>query len=492
MKLKNIFCLLVIVPLSVLGGESISLQQARQMAIEHNRKMQMYALERERASLQTRSAFNDHLPRFEAEAGYQRLNKPYQLFDGDKFLPVIPWQGIDPQTGNFNPAIFQDPDLAPDVLVFDPNTGQIVHDAEGNPVFQNYAWLPADEGKIGQKNNYRFSFSMRQPIYMGGRIRSGHKISQKAEHIALSQWEQSISEVTFRTDELFWQVITLEEKLKLTHSWLQMLEKLVNDLENLFEEGIITHNQVLQAKVKHNEVELLKVQAENALRLSRMALNQHIGRPFMSEFDLVAEFEPEVLTLEEEMLTEKALEQRAELQMLNEAVAIANELVSVNRAEMFPTIGLIADYSYSNPNPYNGFRNEFGGDYTIGVGISIPIYHFGERRRQVTLARIEHQKVQLQKEEAAEMIALQVSQSLKSLDEARTRRELSALSVQQARENLELTQNLFVEGRATTRDVLEAQTYWQEAREAAIAAQNEEMMAFTRLQKNIGALQSIR
>jgi len=192
------------------------------------------------------------------------------------------------------------------------------------------------------------------------------------------------------------------------------------------------------------------------------------------------------------MLTEKALEQRAELQMLNEAVAIANELVSVNRAEMFPTIGLIADYSYSNPNPYNGFRNEFGGDYTIGVGISIPIYHFGERRRQVTLARIEHQKVQLQKEEAAEMIVLQVSQSLKSLDEARTRRELSALSVQQARENLELTQNLFVEGRATTRDVLEAQTYWQEAREAAIAAQNEEMMAFTLLQKNIGALQSIR
>ncbi len=492
MKLKKIFFLLAMMPLSVLGGESINLQQARQMALEHNRKMQMYALERERASLQTRSAFNDHLPRFEAEAGYQRRNKPYQLFDGDKFFPVIPWQGIDPQTGNFNPAIFQDPDLAPDVLVFDPNTGQVIYDADGNPVFQNYAWLPADEGKIGQKNNYSLGFSMRQPIYMGGRIRSGHEIAQKAEQIAHSQWEQSVSEVVFRTDELYWQVITLEEKLKLTHSYLQMLEQLVNDLENLFEEGVITNNQVLQAKVKHNEVELLKVQAENALRLSRMALNQHIGRPFLSEFDLITEFEPEVLTLEEETLTEKALEQRAELQMLNEAVAIASELVSVNRAEMLPTIGLIADYTYSNPNPYNGFRDEFGGDYTISVGISIPIYHFGERRRQVNLARIEQQKVQLQKEEAAEMIALQVSQSLKNLNEARTRRELSALSIQQARENLVLTQNLFTEGRATTRDVLEAQTYWQEAREAAIAARNEEMMAFTRLQKHIGALQQIR
>ncbi len=492
MKLSQIIFILTMMPLVVFSKDSINLQQARQMAIERNRKIQIDALERESASLQTRSSFNNYLPRFDAEAGYLRRNKSYQLFDGDKFLPVIPWQGINPQTGAFDPAIFHNPDLAPNMVVVDPNTGEVIHDAQGNPVFRNYAWLPAEEGKIGQKNNYSFGISVRQPLYTGGKISSGYQIAQKAEHIARAQSEQSISEVVFRTDELFWQVIALEEKSELTHAYLQMLGQLVTDLETLYEEGIITHNRVLQAQVKYNEVELMKLQAENALRLSRMALNQHIGVPFAGEYDLDRAFEPDILTLDGEMLTEKAIQQRAEIQILNEAVAIANELVHVNRADMFPSVGLIAEYTYVNPNPYNGFNTEFGGDYTIGIGVSIPIYHFGERRRQVALARIEHQKIQLQKEEAAEMITLQVSQSLKSLGEARNRRELSALSMQQAHENLEITQNLFAEGRATTRDVLEAQAYWQEAREADIFSRNEEMMAFSRLQKNIGELQKIR
>ena len=489
MTMRRILIMLTLLPVSGFSQETINLQQARQMAIEHNRNLQIDALERQSASLQTQSSFSNFLPRFDAEAGYQRRNKPYKLFDSDMFLPVLPWQGIDPQTGNLNPAILQDPELAPQILAFNPNTGEVLRDAEGNPIFQNYAWLPADEGKIGQKNNYSLGATMRQPIYMGGKIRSGYQIAQKAENIAQAQWEKSLSKVVFRTDELYWQVISLQEKVELTHAYLKMLEQLVKDLENLYAEGIITHNQVLQARVKYNEVELMKVQAENGLQLSRMALNQHIGLPFYNQPELKADFEPTMLALDEDNLTERAITQRAELQMLNQAVAIADELVKVNRADMLPSIGLMAGYNYTNPNPYNGFKDEFGGDYTIGVGISIPIYHFGDKRRQVSIARIEKEKVQLQHQEAREMIELQVSQSLFTLTEARTRRELSELSLQQAEENLNLTLDLFAEGRATTRDVLEAQAHWQEANEAGIAARNEEKMAFTRLQKNIGELQ---
>lgn len=489
MKKKQILMFLCILPVLNYAQEPIDLQRARQMSIEHNRKLKIKTLDCQSASLQTRSAFGNFLPRFEVEAGYQRKNKPYKLFDGDKFLPVIPWQGIDPSTGNFNPAIFQDPEIAPQVLAFNPSTGEVLHDAEGNPFFQNYAWLPADEGKIGRKNNYRLGFTMRQPIYMGGKIRSGYHIAQLAEEIAQQKMEKSLSEVVFRTDELFWQAVSLKEKVELTQTYLKMLQQLVTDLENLYTEGIITHNQVLQARVKYNEVELLRLQAENGLKLARMALNQHIGLSLFNQQELKSDFEPDKLFLDDENLTEIALKDRAELQMLNNAVAIADELVKVNRADMLPSIGLMAGYNYINPNPYNGFKDEFGGDYTVGIGISIPIYHFGDKRRQVSGAKIELKKAQLQLEEAREMIELQVNQSVFSVNEARTRRELSELSLRQAKENLEITQNLFAEGRATTRDVLEAQAHWKEAFQSSIDARTQEMLALTQLQKNIGQLQ---
>lgn len=486
--MRKILITLAFLPLFSVAQETLTLQQARQMAIDHNRHLQIHSLDRQSASLQTQSSRSNFFPRFDAEAGYQRRNKPYQLFDGDKFLPVVPWQGIDPVSGNFNPNVLSNPDLAPHILAINPDTGEVLRDANGNPVFRNYAWLPAHEGKIGQKNNFTMGVAMRQPLYMGGKIRSGHHIARHAENIAMAQFEMSLSEVVFRTDELYWQVISLQEKADLTHAYLQMLRQLVADLENLHAEGIITHNQVLQARVKQNEVELQRLQVENGLKLSQMALNQHIGLPLLSQPALTPDFEPEMLVLEEENLTQRALQQRAELLMLNHAVAIAEEMVKVNRADMLPSIGMMASYNFSNPNPYNGFRDEFGGDYTMGVGIKIPLYHFGDKRQQVSRAKIEREKMLLEQAEAREMIELQVSQSLFNLTEARKRSELSQLSLLQAQENLSITQNLFAEGRATTRDVLEAQAHWQEAHEAAIAARNQQKTAFTLLQKHIGEL----
>ncbi len=486
LTMRRLFFIMAMIPFLSLAQESINLQEARQMALEHNRQLKIDQLDNQGAALQTRSAFTNYLPRFDAEGAYQRRNKPYKLFDSDKFLPLIPYQGIDSETGSFNPAIMQDPELAPEFLVFNPLTGEPVTDEEGNPVFQQYAWLPKEKGEIGQKNNYQFGITLSQPLFMGGKIRSGHRIAQKAEKISEINKDLSISQVVFRTDELFWQVVALEEKLELSIAYLEMLDKLVQDLENLFEEGIVTRNQVLQAQVKYNEVELLKVKAENGLHLSRMALNQMLGQPLTREFELDENFEADMLLLDEENIAETAMSQRPELQMLNQSVSVAAEMIKVKRADMMPSMGLKAGYSYSNPNPYNGFKDEFGGDYSIGVGISIPIYHFGDKRREVAQARIEKEKMQLKKDDTREMIELQVNQSMLDFNEAMEKTKLTHLSLKQAKENLDVTNNLFREGRATTRDVLEAQAHWQEAQAAYIEAKASEKLAYSKLQKNLG------
>lgn len=484
--MRKFFFILFLMPMWGYAQQQLDLQQARQMALEHNRTLRHHTLEIKSSQLQRQTARSKFLPRLDAELGYQLRNKPYQLFESDKFLPVVPFQSIDPATGNLNPAAMQDPALAPGFLVFNPTTGELMRDAQGNPVFQHYAWLPKEEAKVGQTHNFRMGINLRQPLYMGGKIRSGLQIAYHADTLAALQHQLSVSEVVFRTDELYWQVIALEEKYQLTRDYLHMLQKLVEDLENLYAEGIITHNQVLQAKVKYNEVELLQTKASHGLQLSRMALNQHLGLPLHSQPILEQSLTMENLLITEENMAQVALEQRPELLMLNQAVAIAEQLIRVSQAEMLPSAGLLASYSASNPNPYNGFRDEFGGDYTLGVGISIPIYQFGEKRRDVARARIQKEQADLRRQETREMVELQVQQSLFNLKEASRRVELSSLSLQQARQNLEVTQNLFQEGRATTRDLLEAQAHWQEAHTARIEAQAGERLALTRLQKDLG------
>lgn len=52
-----------------------------------------------------------------------------------------------------------------------------------------------------------------------------------------------------------------------------------------------------------------------------------------------------------------------------------------------PDIFLSGGYTYLNPNPYKGFEKKFGGDWNIGVVLSMPIFHWGDRVHTLNAAK---------------------------------------------------------------------------------------------------------
>ncbi len=488
MKLLLSVFLFLILTATSWAQNSLSLEECRQLALENNKSLQAAAYDLEAATLQAGSARKHFFPKLFAEGGYMRRNKQYQLFDGDMFLPVISPEGIDQETGQFNPAVLQDPDLALDMLVINPETGQPFTDADGNPLFQRYAWLPEEEGKIGANDNYQFGVMLEQPIYMGGRIRSSHRMASAGERIARESKRLTEAEVIGKTDTRFWQVVSMQEKLELTQVWLEMLDHFVDDLKRLLDEGMVTQNQLLEAKVKRNEVRLKEMQANNGLRLSRMALAQITGMPLAEEFSLDPDFSPLSHAGEQGEMISMAMDQRPEVHMLKESTGIHLEKENIARSRMLPTVGLAGGYTYMNPNPYSGFSSEFGGDWHVGVSVKIPIYHFGEKRTQLAKSRVETKRSEVVLADAREKIELEVTRSLYTYEEAAARVDFAEMSLDQATENLRMTRHLFDEGRAATRDVLEAQALWQGAYQAHISAKNQQRVAYTELLKASGEL----
>ena len=481
-------CLVLLLTTASGAQNSLSLEECRELALENNKSLQAAAYDVDAATLQASSARKHFFPKLFAEGGFMRRNKQYQLFDGDMFLPVIPWEGIDQESGQFNPAVLEDPQLAPDILVINPETGQPFVDADGNPLFQQYAWLPEEEGKIGAKNNYQLGMMLEQPIYMGGRIRSSHRMALAGERIARESKRLTEAEVIEKTDARFWQVVSMQEKLELTRTWLEMLDHFVADLERLLAEGMVTQNQLLEAQVKRNEVRLKEMQVSNGLRLSKMALAQITGLPLTEEFALDPDFSPLSQTGELGDMVSMAMEKRPEIHMLQESTGIQLEKENIARSRMLPSVGLAGGYTYMNPNPYSGFSSEFGGDWHVGVSVRIPIYHFGEKRTQLAKSRVETRRSEVALADAREKIELEVTQSLYNYQEAAARVEFTEMSLDQATENLRLTRDLFDEGRAATRDVLEAQALWQDAYQAHISAKNQQRVAYTELLKASGEL----
>ncbi|MDA3778882.1 MAG: TolC family protein [Bacteroidales bacterium] len=489
---KIINLILILFSISNIGfaqNNKLSLETCRKMAIENNRKIKIDQEHENALSSLQKAAKTQFFPNFSFNGGYLHTNKDFNMLENDLFLPIVPQEAI--VDGNLDPSVLSgNPELMAETFVLTDVMGHQVpaSDADGNPLFQNYAYVPKDAASFGLKNMFLLNVGMTQPIYMGGKIRELNKLAKYTKEISGEKVNLTISEIIINTDKYYWKIISLKEKVELTNRYKKLITNLIKDLNNLYEEGIITRNSILKAKVKYNQIALKLLKAENGLALSRMALNQSIGMPLDTIIQLSDSIVVEPKLIADDDLQNRALEQRPEISMINKSVKIAESTEKIARSRYLPNIGLTANYMMSNPNPYKGFAQEFGGDWNVGILINIPLYHWGDKRHTLNATKHEKKAVHQKLEEAKELITLEVNQSLYKYEEAIKKVELTKSSLKQAEENLKITNDNFTEGLIKTTEVLDAQTMWQESYADFIEAKTEFKISESNLLKVSGEL----
>lgn len=466
----------------MLNAQVLSLEECKELAVEHNRELQMARRQVKAAEELKKSAFTQFLPRVSGSAAWIHTNKELQLLEEDALLPVLPYTALD-EAGHFNPAALAEPAVAQAALALNPQTGAPLSDASGNYIFQNYSLLPASAMSLSLENIGIVNAGVTQPVYMGGKIRETYRMAESGQSLAEHTLQLTNSEVLYEVEKTYWSLVSLKEKMKMIDAYRQMLDTLVRDLENIHEEGIITYNDVLRAKIKRNEVVLNKTRLHNGLELTKMLLCQKTGTPWTASFDVSDSLYPILLKPDAVQCKQNALESRKELQVLDENIALAESGVKIMRSRFLPNIALNGGYTALNPNPYKGFSGEFEGDVMLGVVCTVPIYHFGDRRHSLKAARYEQEVAEIRRKEAEELISLEVQQAVYAFEESGKQLQLATENLRQARENLSLVQDNFSEGMATTRDVLEAQAAWHEAWSGRIEAQTEQRICYCELQK---------
>jgi outer membrane protein len=458
--------------LSVNAQQKLSLTQCRNMALTHNQKLQTVQEQSEMATDLRKSAFTQFLPSFDFTGSYLRTNKQIQILSEDKYLPVF----------KFNPATNS---LVPDLFTVG---GQPVLMEDGNPLFNSYAYLPKDQLKMGSKNIYLLNLGLTQPIFLGGKLQSMYRTAKLNEQITSLNYKLETTDVLYKSDEAYWRVVTVKEKLKVAQEYKKLLDKLVADLTEIKSEGIITSNDVLKARVKQSEADLMLFKAQNGLKLSKMALNQQIGLPIDQDVDVEDVPVADTVMVINDSYRNQAIAQRPEIEMLKKSVLITAEAKNIARSRFLPDIALTANYTMSNPNPYNGFVNEFGGDWNLGVIARVPLFHWGDRAHTMNAAKHAQHISELKLDEAQEMISLQVQQAINLYNEAHLKISLAEITYEQAKQNLDQTNSNFQEGIVKSTDVLEAQLLWQKAYNELIDAKSDFRMQETNVQKVLGSL----
>ena len=343
-----------------------------------------------------------------------------------------------------------------------------------------------DKSELDIHNVFVGQVGVTQPIFLGGKLVELYKIAKATEEIETLKADKQNSELMLQVDEAYWRVISVEQKYLLADKFCGMLQKAEQDIEAAVAEGTMTKADLLKLRVSLNDAQVSRQKAENGLMLSKMALCQIIGLPLDTDIHLDdSQLDMPTLSNDEEYEIDQVLQRRREIQMLEEAEKIAKAGVGLTASGLMPNIVASANYVTTNPNLFNGYQNKFGGTFSAGVVVNIPIAH-ADDIYQLKAAKHKAKTIELQLEEAKEKIELQVTQSSQQLSIANRKLLTASANIENAEENLRLAEAAFGEGMLTSTELLGAQTAWLKAYSEKIDAAIELRMAEVYLRKNSG------
>lgn len=469
--------------------EPLSIDSCRKLAVAQNCKLRAARIGAGIGKNLVRAARTLYLPRVDfAGAWYYMGQKDVVPSASEHFLPIVPYRAIDQSTGKLNPKYFEENPLeALRYLIVDIGKRQPVLDGNGNPLFRQYAYLPGDRVAIAPEHLWIMGFTLRQPLFTGLKIVAANRMAEAVGAMARSRAKITEAELLEKCDAAYWRVVSVQAKRKLAEQYEALLTQLESDIQNLLEEGMATRNDLLRVQTRHNDARMKWLRASNGESLARLALAQMLGIRLDQAVVTIEGLDTLLVSDSHEALAQNTSE-RPELSALRSQQQILKAGAMLVNSSYMPELYLFGQYSWKRPNPYAGMSKNFGGDWSIGVTLRWPLLTWGERIYKTRIAQLKVSQSEAELEEATSLIELARVQKLQILSEAREQIALATHAAMQAEANLAAVRASFAEGACSLRDMLEAQTLWQEAQQALLDAKLAAATARTSLLRAAGTL----
>lgn len=458
-------------------ADAISLDSCRNMALRNNKTIRMAEEGIRSAGYEKKAAFAGYLPGIDFTGGYMYNQQQIELLGEDAKLPTM---SFDPATQTFKYNILTTPDGSP---ILDPSTGSYIP--------TEVAVIPKEAMQFDTHNVFAGAFTLTQPIFMGGMIKAMNDITKYAEKAAIALKNNAVQDVIYGVDQAYWLVVSLKSKQRLADSFVALVDSLNYNVNALLEEGIATRADQLNVQVKLNEAKIAQTKVNNGLTLARMALAQVCGLPVNSDMYLADEDSESIAATPAPQTEsmEDVYANRADLEILRQGINVLGSREKLAMGMMLPKIAAVGMYSFSNPNVNHGFEKKFGGGFSVGATITIPIWHWGQHYNHYRATKATTNAQRLLLEDMEEKVSLQVSQARFSYSEAIKTYEMTLSNMDAADENLRCAQLGYREGVLTTDDVIAAQTAWLSANSEKIDAEIGIRLCDVYLSKVLGTLQ---
>lgn len=484
---------LCVLPTYAGAQQVLTLDECRQMAVENNNSLKTAQQKIKVAGYDRNIALANYFPKITATGTYMYTSRDWKLIDDDKAAEIQnAGTTLQNDVTNKMMQIMSDKDVMTKYMT-DAAFKKLIDGLQTTDIATPINAIGqhiTDALTLDMHNLCGAVVSVQQPVFMGGKIVASNQMAKYAEELAQSQYDAEHAQVLADIEQAYWQIVSIAAKKNLAENYADLLRQMGKDVDALVAEGFATPSDALTIKVKMNEAEMLYTKATNGLALAKMLLCKECGLPLDSEITLADETLDAIPVpqMSPVISDEEVYAARPEIRSLDLAKKIYDKKVAVVRAEGLPTVAVMANYAVTNPNVYNGFQNKFGGFFSAGVLVNVPIFHGTEAIQKTRKAKAEAALTQYRLDDAKEMISLQVAQLRQQEGEALEKLTMAESNLENAEENLRVATAGWNEGMIASNVVLQAQTAWLQAHSEYIETGVELQMCSVNLAKAEGRL----
>lgn len=316
---------------------------------------------------------------------------------------------------------------------------------------------------FGQANVYRLGLSFSQMLYAGGRIRAQERQAALRRESAGLGLSSAKAQATLDAAQAFYDAALTDRIVGIAEETYAQADRSLTVTQEQRSAGRISEFELLRARVARDSLQPSVVRAKNNREVAYLRLKQLLELPLDQPLTLVADLEAGTLSppspfaarLAQAEATLALPERTAVAQSALEA-GVAEQAVAVARAERRPAIALRSDYGLVDyPDSVPNFM-DWRQNWTIGVGLSLPIFNGGRIKGNEIVARAGVSEAQARRRQTAELAALDEAATRTDLQAARVEWEVSGSTIEQAQRAYEIAELRYTEGLSTQLELSDA------------------------------------
>ena len=347
---------------------------------------------------------------------------------------------------------------------------------------------PADApaGAPGEElyNIYSLNLDLYQPILQGGQLKYTRKSAESEVEMMKSFVGMSKQQVVLNSDILYWNAVTKKETYNLHIRYKEVIGKFLKVIRDRVEEEIVGKNELYQAQVRYNDAEYKAIRSQKEYTVSIMDLNRLIGQPVNNPTTVADSLIATPWIKTKDNLSELAMNQRPELSYIKNEINKYSYDEKLVTSKYNPQFGVFAGGKWGSPAPGLQISPDF--NYKLGASLSIPIFHWGQKKEERFTA---HQLVEianLKLEETRDRVKMEVESSYYKLERSQEQLDFAMSSLDNAAKNVSVMLDRYNEGLSSVLEVLDSQLYWQKSYLNYILAKYELNIAHSQYQYAVG------